>query len=221
MKKFSFDKLIVFCVTLFCIGCTNPFEPRDENPQPSVAKLALQAWNSFENGNYETALSKFIQITYHDTASMVGYHGKAWSYFLLNEPEIALDNFDITISKGNTSNDPIAGLALAYHASSEYSNSITEAKQLLENNSNYSLQYQPEINSKDVRLVLGMSYFHIGDLAKAQEQVDILAQSLQYFSYDPINPDSSNSWIFNNIEYNSYAEVLMVVIDSLDIRFGM
>ncbi|MBL7137102.1 MAG: hypothetical protein ISS81_11045 [Candidatus Marinimicrobia bacterium] len=204
-----FPFIILLTITLFC-SCSIFTESK-----PTAEDLANSGWTLFQNNNYEAALNKFLDAAYDEPDNEVGYHGCGWCYLLLNESTNAIENFSNAISKGNITNDPIAGLAAAYLAAEEYAQAIYKAKEVLQNNPNYYFEYEPLIDYQDMRLILAMAYYHEGQLGKAQEQVNFLDPS------NKLNPDDPDTWVVNDVKQPSYAEALMALIDYLDVLYGM
>ncbi len=194
-------------------------------PKPSIDQVAFRGWEYFLNGDYDEALSKFSDIIYDAPEDELGFHGKGWCKLLLNDPDDSITNFDLAISFGNYTNDPIAGLAIAYHASGDYLGGIVYCKELLQNNPSYYFEHQPLINYQDIRIILAMCYYHEGELTLAQEQADFLAEEQGNLQYNPLDialdVEDETTWIIADTQYNSYAEALMALIDYLDSIYGM
>ncbi len=214
-------KFILYSLILYLVAQCSFYS----NPEPSVENIAQDGWDLLKERRYQAALSKFSELTYEAPEDPISYHGQGWCYLLLNEPNNAITNFNKTINKGNTSSDPLAGLALAHHATTSHADCITYSQQLLTAVPSYYFEYLPLINYLDIRLVLSMSYYHQGQLALAQKEADFLARMVDGFPYNPDNSplqsDSLDTWIVNTHQYNSYPEALMALIDLLDAEFGM
>jgi len=209
----STRQLILFIVTVLLTivsGCSFY-----SAPERTVETLSEDGWSLFQRGKYDAALDKFIDATYKDNTSEMGYHGKAWCYLMLNEVINAVENFNLAILKGNRTLDPKAGLAAAYLAVGSYPEAIQNAQAVLSGNSHWFFEYEPLINFQDMRLISAMAYFHEGQLATALEQVTYL------YPGHNLNPEDPSSWRVNSRLYASFAEALMALIDYLDVQFGM
>ena len=207
MKIEKYINYLLFVLMLIAgISCSIYTEPEE-----SAEALIDVGWEKFQDGDYEEALSKFANAIFTDDDIALAYQGRGWCYLILSNATLAAEDFNMAITKGDNSLDPLAGLAAAYLAQQEYMLAISKAKAVLEGNPNYFFEYEPQINYLDMRIILAMAYFHEGRLDEAQEQVNFL------YPDNGLDPDDSETWL----GYISYAEALMSVIDLLDIDYLM
>lgn len=202
--------LVLSLVSLLMLHCSI-FKSKEQD----VEHLLSQGWDYFEDGYYLDALDQFEEAISVDENNQKCYHGRAWCYLMLSEASNAIVDFEKAVQLGNMTLDPHAGLAAAYLAQETHSSAIEKANYVLAGNSNYYFEHYPLINYQDMHLILAMAYFHEGNLSEAQEHVDFL------FPENQLDPDQPTTWTFQQVIYDSYAEVLMAVIDYLDDLYGM
>jgi len=185
--------------------------------EPTAAdseETLLTAWEYFEMNNYDMAYTTFESVIAIDAENEEAYNGRAWCSLLLNDVESAIIDFEFALDKGNTSLDPHAGLAGAYISKDEFALAILKSNYVINTDPGYSFVHEPQINYLDMHLILAMAYFHTGDLQSSYHHILILDPDVS------IDENNSSTWIYNEQQYDSYAEVLMAVIDNLDVLFG-
>ena len=202
--------IIILIILAYLIDCSI-YEETIQNAE----NIVPVAWDLFEDGNYSAAYSKFDEALDIDPNNQEAYHGRAWTALLLSDARDAINDFKAAIYYGNSSLDPLAGLAFAYHADQEYSSAITKAEAVLSSNSNYYFEHKPLINYRDIHLVLAAAYFQTGNLSKTYDHILALGSSVSFSEV------ADSTYLFNDEYYNSYAELLLAVIDYLDVLYGM
>ncbi|MCD6204329.1 MAG: hypothetical protein J7L22_01565 [Candidatus Marinimicrobia bacterium] len=205
-----FSLLSIICLFANLMSCSVY-----EETVPNTENINLLAWESFEEGDYQTAYSKFGEVLDIDPRDQEALHGRAWSALLLSDALDAIKDFKAAIYYGNSSLDPLAGLAFAYHANQEYSMCINKAKAVLASNTYYYFEHKPVINFRDLHLILASAYFQTGNLSRAYEHILILQPDISF-----AQPDSSH-YEFNGQLYSGYSELILAIIDYLDVLYGM
>ncbi|MBN2600589.1 MAG: hypothetical protein JXR87_01205 [Candidatus Marinimicrobia bacterium] len=203
-------KVGLLCVLVLTFRCSIY-----EETVPNAESIIPIAWDFFESGEYQTAYVKFDAAIEADSRNSDAYHGRAWSSLLLSDVSDAIRDFNAAVYYGNSSLDPIAGLAIAYQANQQFSSAISKSQTVLSSNSNYYFEHKPLINFRDLHLILAMAYFHTGNLTQSYNQIIILESEIS------IAQNDSSTWKYNDQSYQSYAETLMAIIDYLDVLYGM
>jgi len=208
------NKIILYICVLFILffdtGCS-----WFSSPTPDSDKALRDAWELFEMTNYDMAYSKFESIISMDPNNEEAYNGRGWCYLLLNDLERAALDFNTAIDKGYLDLDPHAGLAAVYISNDEFLLAISKAQYVITNDPEYTFMYLSDINYLDMHLILAMAYFHTGDFGNTYAQILILDPDII------VNENNSATWILYSVQYDSYPEILMAIIDDLDAQYGL
>lgn len=208
MKYFT---LFWICLLLFLgTGCSSLFS----DSTPDSEKALQDAWEYFMMTNYDMALTKFESVVSMDPDNAEAYNGLGWCFLLLNNIESAEQNFNFAVEKGAVSMDPHAGLAAVYVSSDAFNQAISEAEYVLSHEPEYVFAYNSEINYLDMHLILAMAYYHTGDFNSTYNHVIVLDPNIV------VDENNPATWILNGHQYDSYAEILLAIIDDIDARFG-
>ncbi|RKY54749.1 MAG: hypothetical protein DRP89_04640 [Candidatus Neomarinimicrobiota bacterium] len=207
MRKFRYFVPILTIIIGYLFSCAylNP---------TSEEGVIEEGWSLFEQDIYTDALEKFNEAIEINPDNPEGYHGKAWCLLLLNKADSSIVHFITAISKGIESLDPHVGLSAAYLANEDFPLAIERGNYVLEIDSTYYFEHKPQIDYRDIHLILSIAYFHEGQLENAQFHLNYLVPC------DRIKPDDPSTWVVNGVTYNSYAEALMVLIDYVDEQYG-
>jgi len=185
------------------------------NPSSDTEEALQVAWEYFEMDNYQMAYTKFESVLAMDAENIEAYDGLAWCSLLLNDIASAITDFETALAMGDTCLDTHAGLAGAYIAADEFESAISKANYVVDTNPNYSFEHKPQINYLDMHLILAMAYFHLGDFENSYQHILILDPNIR------VDENNAQSWVYNQQQFDSYAEVLMAIIDDLDALYGI
>jgi len=158
-----------------------------------------EAWIEFESGRYREAIIVFREASEIDTLSPDAYLGLGWCYAMLDEMEDSLSNLEFANVKEPGSPDVYAAKAFVYLAQSEYEAAIAAADKAISlGGEEYVFSQIPEVQTRNLRLLIAECYYAMGQYEDAQVQIDIL------------KPD-------NNLDPNSrnYKQDLLLEIENL------
>jgi len=208
------NKIVIYICVLFLFffntGCS-----WFSSPTPDSEKALQDAWELFGMTNYYMAYTKFESVISMDPDNKEAYIGKGWCSLLMNDLENAEIDLKIALDKGSTSLDPHAGLAAVYISNDEFLQAISKAQYVIANDPEYTFMHEPEINYLDMHLILAMAYFHTGDFQNTYYHILVLDPGII------IDENNSSTWVLNDQQYDSYAEILMAIIDDLDVLYGI
>jgi tetratricopeptide (TPR) repeat protein len=170
-------------VVALVIGCGAEddvgFDPEpDPAPTPTLVELG---WAAFRAGQFDTAESLFSQAITEDASNHEAHNGKGWALLRLDNLTNAIVSFDAALTNGFAGADPHVGKAILLRDLKpvNYAAAIAEANTALSIESDYTFAHDPELNWKDVRLILAQSYFATGEYNEANSQVSLLGGTVQ------------------------------------------
>jgi tetratricopeptide (TPR) repeat protein len=145
-------------------------------PEVTERQLTAQGWKKFEGGDYGGALSKFRQALRKNRAYGEAYNGEGWCRLKLDSLDVGLASFDDAILNGVGSADPCAGKAVIYRDLEpvDFQMAVDWADSALAIDSEYTFSHDESLDWKDLRLILGHSYYCLSEYLEAKAQVDIL-----------------------------------------------
>ena len=173
-------------------------------------------WSEFETGAYNDALPYFNAAVELDANHADAYSGIGWSQAMLGSLSESATAFQTAGTYGLTTQDANAGLAVVYRDLPSLTNAISRASSVITNEPSYVFSHCTSIDYQDMHLVMAQCHFRLGEanFPDAQAQVDIL---------DPDNgldPDTPGTWVVDGQAYQTYAEALLMEIESLEASIG-
>lgn len=157
--------------------------PPAPDPDPT---LVDEGWNAFEAGDYDAASSTFIQAITEDASNSEAHNGLGWALLSLGNLGNSLVSFDAALANSFTGADPHVGktVILRDRPPVDYAATIAEANMALSIDGGYAFAHDPELDWKDVRLILAQSHFATGAFVEANNQIELLGGNVQ----DPASP---------------------------------
>jgi len=156
----------------------------------TAREVTQEGWRLFELGKHQEALEKFqiavgIQPTYADA-----HNGMGWCYAVLDQFGDAIESFQSAIDNGIEVADPYAGKALVYRdyteADQHFEKAIVSAELALSISRRYCFAHDPDLDWKDLMLVLAQCHYALTNYDLANAWVDSLPDGV------PVNPTSPN-----------------------------
>ena len=172
--------LIVLCCLVAITGCQ---KDTTGTQNKTAAQLTADGWSAFSGGNYQSALTNFNNALGEDGNYVDAYNGAGWANAKLNAPQSAVTDFTNGLLKDTNAPDSLsmemnAGLAFAYNAQKNYTQSITSALSVLGSNPNWAFVHHSAINAAELHLLLAEDYF-------AQSSPDYVSSLHQVQIIDP------------------------------------
>lgn len=158
-----------------------------------------EAWTEFESGHYHNAITTFHEASEIEPSLSGAYLGLGWCYAMIDQMEDALSNFGLAVTKESSSPDGYAAEAFVYLVQNEYEAAIAAADEAISlGGEEYMFSQIPEVQTRNLRLLVAECYYAMGQYPEAQMQIDIL------------RPD-------NNLDQNSrtYKQDLLLEIEGL------
>jgi len=175
---------LVLSLSAACASDRGLDTPPALDPDPT---LVDEGWNDFESGDYDAAASTFIQAITEDASNSEAHNGLGWALLSLGNLENSLVSFDAALANSFTGADPHVGktVILRDHGPPvDYAATIAEANMALSIDGGYAFAHDPELDWKDVRLILAQSHFATGAFVEANNQIELLGGNVQ----DPASP---------------------------------
>lgn len=184
--------------------------------QMSFSDLVQAAWEAYENGDFRTAISRFLEIIELHAYWADAYNGLGWCYA---SPQIdslnkAQNYFDQALAKKPSLVPAYAGRGFVHLALNQYNKAIADFKKVLELDANFVFEHDASVNVQDVRLGLAEAFFYRQQFSLAQEQVDILEPD------NGLNPGDSSTWNVGGVQYPTYEAALLALIEYLKSKIG-
>ncbi|MFC1717006.1 hypothetical protein ACFL6S_25280 [Candidatus Poribacteria bacterium] len=192
--------VLLLLAVVFLDGCVNgPDDVVVLPPFDDYHTAIAEGWLEFGAGRYNNAITAFDEATEIDPTLSQAYLGLGWSYAMIDQMEISLSNVELAIVKDSESPDGYAAKAFVHLVQDEYEAAIEAAGEaIVFGGESYVFSQIPDVQTRNLRLLMAESYYATGQYADAQNQVDIL------------NPD-------NNLDQDSrtYTEDLLLEMESL------
>ena len=165
---------ILLYLTLVLYSCSNSNETET-------------TWfSSNSSGNYSEALIEFQDLAQNELLKekSKGYLGLAFTQFKIDEHESAHKSLLTGLNlQSDYSTDFKAGLAITYYyLKSDYMNAIKYSSEVISEKSSFKLVMDSEINISDIKLIIALSYFELGDLNLCLQAVKDLDSTVTYSS---------------------------------------
>ena len=174
----------IFLIGLFCcIAITGCQKDTTGTPNKTAAQYTADGWGASSGASYQAALTSFNSAISEDGNYVDAYNGAGWANAKLNLPSSAVSNFTNGLTKDTNAPDSLsvemnAGLAFAYNAQKNYTQSISSALSVLGSNSNWAFVHNASINAAELHLLLAEDYF-------AQSSPDYVSSLHQVQIIDP------------------------------------
>ncbi len=162
-------------------GCVNgPDDVVVLPPADDYHTVVAEGWLEFGAGHYDNAVIAFDRAAEIDPTLSPAYLGLGWSYAVMDQMEISLPNIELAIEKNSESPDGYAAKAFVLLAQDEYEAAVEAAGEAIASGGEeYIFSQIPDVQTRNLRLLIAESYYATGQYTDAQIQVDIL------------NPDNS------------------------------
>ena len=185
MKKRCFLLFVALISSLLLVyGCGDNDGGVDQTPE----ELIRQGWAKFDAGNDAGASADFKAAIGLSADTNEAYLGLGWAELRQSHAGLAENAFETYLAKFSDSNDAKAGLALAYHAQDKFEDAtdkdaIDMAEEVLSSEPSWNFSpHDPNIDYRDIALVLAESYYETADFSQSLTVVQ------QYFD-GTFNPD--------------------------------
>jgi tetratricopeptide (TPR) repeat protein len=202
--------LLIAAALLAAPGCSK------SGPGSRAAEETALGWTAWEAGDYTTARTHFLSALGEEADYTEAHLGLGWSHAFLGSLPQAVTALTNALAGDPITADPQAGLAIVLRDLPDLDGAITAADAALSITPAWSFSHRTSIDWKDLRLVLAQCYFRKGSatFTQAQAQLDLL---------DPDNgldPAQSATWTVGGIDYDTYAEALLMAIEAVEATIG-
>lgn len=177
--------VIALGMVLITIGC-------DKTEGPSEAKvtaddLVQQGWSNFENLDYTASLNDFEAAIDLDDCHSDAHNGAGWSAGKIHgKLKRACDYFAISFSLDTTRYDALGGWVFAVYQQGDWEAAIRKGDSLLYRRQVWQFHHEQTIDFNDIRLVMAVSYFNLGEFEQSLRNVQMLNSSFEADMNTPI-----------------------------------
>ncbi len=162
-------------------------------PEPTADFYAKQGWSQYKNGQYEDAKNSFQSAQQLDQDSTEAALGLGWLAFVKSVDRQALELAKSELEKAlllanqngdrDLLDDARAGLAGINLSLELYQDAIMYGEQIRDD---YQFtRGQPRFGSKELTLLLAISYFHLGEYDQSVEKIQQVNPNFSWQSGDP------------------------------------
>ncbi len=202
--------LVAAIVLAAAPGCSK------SGPGSRAAEETALGWTAWEAEDYATARTHFLTALSEESDYTEAHLGLGWSQAFLGSLPQAVTALTNALAGGLTTADPQAGLAIVLRDLPDLDGAIAAADAALVITPAWSFVHRTSIDWKDLRLVLAQCYFRKGSatFTQAQAQLDLL---------DPgngLNPAQAATWTVEGVDYDTYAEALLMAIEVVEATIG-
>ncbi|MDP8239544.1 MAG: hypothetical protein P9X24_10685 [Candidatus Hatepunaea meridiana] len=154
-----FSLLIFLSVLIGCNGDTGPSEP-----EATAQDKVDQGWELFEDADYIPALAAFQSAIDMDATLADAFNGAGWSAGKIPGClEDAANFFERSQIDNEIPIDALGGWLFVNYQLGEWENVILQAETLMQDQSGWRFYHEQTVDFLDVRLVVAMSYFNLGN----------------------------------------------------------
>ena len=193
MKRLKYIILFIMIITIFRCGGDNLTGPSEA----SAKRMVRDGWALYEIGEYNAALSKFNAAVRLDPSYVDVYNGLGWTHFALHNIQQAVNQFNTGVSKDSNVLDILVGYSFVSYENNNYSlesGSLKWALSAIEVDStefdmdgvDYNFVHNPKVTAKELRKIMALSYFYIGEFEESYYQVK---NYLNGYILDPLSPN--------------------------------
>ncbi len=186
---------LVTFLTFALSGCDGEDGP--SGPELTADYLTELGWDSFEQFDYQSALDDFKAALGKNPDHADANNGAGWSagklHGHLNE---APAYFAKSLQIDTTVYDALGGWTFVVFQTGDYEAAIDKADSLLHRRPVWQFHHEQTLDHFDIRLVLAVSYFNIGEFEASYETVRFLNR---YFETD-ISTPAGRRELFEEIE---------------------
>jgi len=163
MKKNTLILVLIMLFTLF--SCRDKIEPKADD-------FVEYGWTLYAERKFQRAYEVFQEGLNEDSLYIDGYNGSGWCYIEFNSPDTAVSFFRkgldyITVDSSQVRFEMLAGLALSYHATGDFPNTILKGTELYTFRPFFEFSHDWRIDYVDIILLLAMANYTQGDFAEA------------------------------------------------------
>ncbi|GEM_PF-549461 len=169
----------------------------------------VQGWNYYIKKEYANALTAFNAALQLNDAYGGAYIGRGWYYLKIGSMDDALSDFNTGLELDNTLLIGYIGRSVLYLQQESYAEAIADAIVVIDADPDYVFSYNSDIDHVLARLVLAQAYYATQEYTLAQEQCDVIEPAN---GLDPLLPQT---WVVDNVTYDSYLEALLSLIQYL------
>lgn len=175
----------VSCFVLLINGCDDSEGPAE--PEVTADDYVEQGWKNFELHGYDESLNDFLEAIKLDNKLSDAFNGAGWSSGrIVGKLEEAGDYFAISFDLDTSRYDALGGWVFVIYQSGDWEAAIQKADSLLHRREVWQFYHEKSIDFSDIRLVMAVSYFNLGDFEASLEIVQILNSAFEADLTTPI-----------------------------------
>lgn len=167
-------KILIFALILLVslLGCREKIEPE-------VDDFVEYGWSLYADRDFQGAYVQFQEGIDVDSMYIDGYNGAGWCYVEFNSPDTAISFFSeglqyIVVDSSQVRFEMLAGLALSYHVTGDYTRAIARGSELITFRPVFEFGHDWRIDYEDIIILLAASYYAQGNFASSLTWIQVL-----------------------------------------------
>lgn len=146
---------------------------------PLVDDFVEYGWALYDARDFQGAFAQFQEGLALNAQYIDGYNGSGWCYVEFNSPDTAITFFSqgldlIIVDSSQVRFEMLAGIALSYHVTGDYTRAISRGEELIEFRPAFEFVHNWRIDYAEIIVMLASSYFAQGDFSASLVWVQVL-----------------------------------------------
>jgi tetratricopeptide (TPR) repeat protein len=181
--------ILTISITLF--ACSS-----DKN-KINYADVISEAGESLTIGNYQEALTAFMEAQEMNPEGWEAYNGIGWCNLILDSLSESASSFSTGSTKPGAKADVFAGWAFVLNAQKDYSTSNSKSQMAISLDSSWTFTFGLGLSVSDLRVLRAANYFLLGSYSQSKAEVVILNPT---FASVDVSTDSGRAQLAEEIE---------------------
>ncbi len=167
-----------------------------------------KGWYQYNLGNFSEAILKFETFLDSSGLDLWSVSSLGWCYLQTGNFDKADEYFNNCYLLKPVEPINLLGLMVLTQMNNENNNVISYGKTLIDRYPQWNFIYNEKLNSNLARIILAETYL-------LQDQIDETISQINYFFENTIKINNSETWIVDNVKYDSIENFIIAAINFL------
>lgn len=210
--KTSIATIFILLIITGCGGYPTGYTPE---PDDNINEIVVAGWTDFTSDSLDQSIIHFNEAIRLDTGNVSAHVGKGWA--LLMQTEGAKDSSLFFLQKGIGDSvwnlDANCGFAVAKFILADYNEALIPINTVLSESPDYYFQYRSSIDWHDLLVIKAQIQYFNNHYTEAFNTIKKLTSEFN------LDPDASETWMIQGIEYFTFEAALSKAISILSERY--